>query len=110
MNDLLSVLSLPLKWKKFFIHREQMNMDKNKIETQNFYDYIIAPHSKGSAKIPVPISKKDDLFWSTEILIREKTELQSRKKLDVKEDENLLLINLGGGGDTTYYKKLRTDF
>lgn len=105
MNDLLSVLGLPLKWKKFFIHREQMNMDRNKIETQNFYDYIIAPHSKGSAKIPVPISKKNDLFWSNEILIREKSELQSReeirKNLGVQEDENLLLINLGGGGDTT---------
>jgi predicted glycosyltransferase len=105
MNDLLSVLALPLKWKKFFIHREQMNMDKNKIETQNFYDFIIAPHSKGSAKIPIPVNKKDHLFWSNEILIREKTELQSReeirKKLGVKEDENLLLINLGGGGDRT---------
>ncbi len=105
MNDLLSVLGLPLKWKKFFIHREQMNMDKNKIETQNFYDYIIAPHSKGSAKIPVPVSKREDLFWSNEILIREKIELQSREqirqKLNIKEDENLLFINLGGGGDTT---------
>jgi predicted glycosyltransferase len=105
MNDLLSVLGLPLKWKKFFIHREQMNMDRNKIETQNFYDYIIAPHSKGSAKIPVPVNKKEDLFWSNEILIREKTELQSReeirKNLGVREDENLLLINLGGGGDAT---------
>ena len=105
MNDLLSVLGLPLKWKKFFIHREQMNMDKNKIETQNFYDYIIAPHSKGSTKIPVPTSKKEDLFWSNEILIREKSELQSRKEirknLGVEEDENLLLINLGGGGDMT---------
>ncbi|AFM03795.1 putative glycosyl transferase [Bernardetia litoralis DSM 6794] len=105
MNDLLSVLGLPLKWKKFFIHREQMNMDRNKIETQNFYDYIIAPHSKGNAKVPVPRGKKEDLFWSNEILIREKSELQSReevrKKLGVKEDENLLLINMGGGGDTT---------
>ncbi|WP_375563195.1 glycosyltransferase [Bernardetia sp. OM2101] len=114
MNDLLSVLGLPLKWKKFFIHREQMNMDKNKVEMQNFYDYIIAPHSKGSTKIPVPISKKEDLFWSNEILIREKSELQSReeirKNLGVKEDENLLLINLGGGGDTTTTENYRQIF
>ncbi|PIY11255.1 MAG: hypothetical protein COZ18_04375 [Flexibacter sp. CG_4_10_14_3_um_filter_32_15] len=114
MNDLLSVLGLPLKWKKFFIHREQMNMDKNKIETQNFYDYIIAPHSKGSAKIPVPIHKKEDLFWSNEILIREKTELQSReeirKKLGVAEDENLLLVNLGGGGDKTTLENYKQIF
>ena len=114
MNDLLSVLALPLKWKKFFIHREQMNMDKNKIETQNFYDYIIAPHSKGSAKIPVPVNKREDLFWSNEILIREKTELQSReeirRKLDVKEDENLFLINLGGGGDATTTENYRQIF
>ncbi len=105
MNDLLSVLGLPLKWKKFFIHREQMNMDKNKIETQSFYDYIIAPHSQGITKIPVPANKKDSLFWSNEILIREKSELQLRedirKNLGVAEDENLLLVNLGGGGDTT---------
>ncbi|WP_338759678.1 glycosyltransferase [Bernardetia sp. ABR2-2B] len=105
MNDLLSVLGLPLKWKKFFIHREQMNMDRNKIETQNFYDFIIAPHSKGSVKIPVPVSKKENLFWSNEILIREKSELQSReeirKKIGVEKDENFLLVNLGGGGDTT---------
>ena len=108
MNDLLSVLALPLKWKKFFIHREQMNMNKEKIATQNFYDYIIAPHSKGRATIPVPTDKKEDLFWSNEILIREKSELQSReeirKNLGVNNDENLLLINLGGGGDPTTIK------
>ena len=114
MNDLLSVLGLPLKWKKFFIHREQMNMDKNRIETQNFYDYIIAPHSEGKAKIPVPISKKEDLFWSNEILIREKSELQSREeirtKLRIREDENLLLINLGGGGDKTTVENYKQIF
>ena len=114
MNDLLSVLGLPLKWKKFFIHREQMNMDKNKIETQNFYDYIIAPHSKGSAKIPVPLGKKENLFWSNEILIREKSELQSReeirKNLGIQEEENLFLINLGGGGDTTTLENYKQIF
>ncbi len=114
MNDLLSVLGLPLKWKKFFIHREQMNMDKNKIETQNFYDYIIAPHSKGSAKIPVPLSKEENLFWSNEILVREKKELQTRqeirKKIGVKEDENLFLINLGGGGDATTIENYKQIF
>ena len=114
MNDLLSVLGLPLKWKKFFIHREQMNMDRNKIETQNFYDYIIAPHSKGSAKIPVPVSKRDDLFWSNEILIREKSELQSReeikKKVGIAEDENLLFVNLGGGGDRTTLENYKQIF
>jgi len=114
MNDLLSILGLPLKWKKFFIHREQMNMDKNKIETQNFYDYIIAPHSKGTAKIPVPIAKKEDFFWSNEILIREKSELQSReeirKNMEVKEDENLILINLGGGGDITTIENYKQIF
>ncbi len=114
MNDLLSVLALNLKWKKFFIHREQINMDKNKVEVQNFYDYIIAPHSKGNAKIPVPITKKKHLFWSNEILIREKSELQSReeirKTLDIKEDENLFLINMGGGGDTTTVENYKQIF
>lgn len=111
MHDLLSVLGLPLKWKKFFIHREQMNMDKNKIETQNFYDYIIAPHSEGNAKIPIPTAKKEHLFWSNEILIREKNELlqreQLRKEWNIKEDENLLLINLGGGGDSSTVENYR---
>jgi len=114
MNDLLSVLALPLKWKKFFIHREQTNMDKHKIETQNFYDYIIAPHSEGNAKIPVPVAKREGLFWSNEILIREKTELlkreQIRKEWNIKEDENLLLINLGGGGDTTTLENYKQIF
>ncbi|WP_291722783.1 glycosyltransferase [Bernardetia sp.] len=114
LNDLLSVLGLPLKWKKFFIHREQMNMNKEKIATQNFYDYIIAPHSEGSAEIPVPDSKRDDLFWSNEILIRETSELQTReeirKKLGVSEDENLLLVNLGGGGDATTLKNYEQIF
>lgn len=114
MNDLLSVLGLPLKWKKFFIHREQMQMDKDRIATQSFYDYIIAPHQEETAKIPVPLAKQDDLFWSNEILIREKSELQNRGKireqLGVLEDENLLLINLGGGGDTTTLKNYEQIF
>ncbi|WP_027002283.1 glycosyltransferase [Hugenholtzia roseola] len=103
LQELGGILGANLGMKKVFIHREQKNLTLQKIQIQNFYDLIIAPHRENTAQIPVPDSKK--LCWAGEILIRNTAELlpreEARKIIGVLAQKKLLFVNLGGGGDKT---------
>ncbi|MCD9189190.1 MAG: hypothetical protein LUM44_22430 [Pyrinomonadaceae bacterium] len=67
------------------------------------YESIIVPESEASfdAKIPSEIASKTEYFGA--VLCREKGELLDRKtvrrRLNVKENEFLIYLSMGGGGD-----------
>jgi len=105
LNDLFGILGGKLRVKKIYVHREQRpeKMTQARIAVQNFYDLVITPHKKGSAKIPVPDEEK--LFWAGNILVREKDELLSKAEvldtLNLPKDKKIVYLTLGGGGDPT---------
>lgn len=68
------------------------------------YDSIIVPETEASfeLKIPTRIAGKTEFFGA--VMCREKEELLDRKtvrrKLNIKENESLIYLSAGGGGDS----------
>ncbi|GAB4328474.1 MAG: hypothetical protein OHK0038_02300 [Flammeovirgaceae bacterium] len=114
LHDLLNILRFG-NCCKVFIHRAKKieAYEQSDIQAQRFYDLVIAPHYLNTELIPMPIGFEIPLFWSGTILL---TDLQNnplmdralvRKKFNISDDELLVLLSLGGGGDNTNAETLK---
>lgn len=90
---------------KVYVHRarKQDAYDAGTIQAQRFYDLIIAPHYRGSEIIPLPVEHDIPLYWSGPLFFAGNpvSRPDVRNYLNARPDENIVLITLGGGGDTS---------
>ncbi len=114
-HDLLNILRFGNCF-KVFVHRARKieAYEQSVIQAQRFYNLVIAPHYKNAEIIPMPIGFDVPLFWAGPIMLTNKENAEEReslrKRLNVTNEENLVFISLGGGGDASNEQTLLSVF
>ena len=114
-HDLLNILRFGNSF-KIFIHRVRKAeaYEQSMVQAQRFYDLVIAPHFKNSEVIPMPLGFSIPLYWSGPIMLVDKENAESREEIrnryNIGENQLLLFISLGGGGDVSNRQTLMSIF
>lgn len=112
LQDLVSILRFGNCF-KVYVHRARKTdaYEDYMVQAQRFYDLVLAPHYRDSELIPMPLGHDVPLYWSGPLMLVEGHEARERdavrKKLGVQNNELLVLISLGGGGDETNPETLK---
>lgn len=90
---------------KVYVHRarKQDAYDLGTIQAQRFYDLVVAPHYRGSEIIPMPVEHEVPLYWGGPLFFTGNliSRDEVRRFFNVQPAEQLILVTLGGGGDTS---------
>jgi UDP-N-acetylglucosamine--N-acetylmuramyl-(pentapeptide) pyrophosphoryl-undecaprenol N-acetylglucosamine transferase len=114
-QDLLNVLRYGNTF-NVFIHRvrKMEAYDTGMVQAQRFYDLVVAPHYQHAEIIPMPAGFEVPLFWSGPIMLLEKSQALDRQQVrgffGLKENEKLVFVSLGGGGDASNRQTFGTLF
>jgi UDP:flavonoid glycosyltransferase YjiC (YdhE family) len=102
IQELLPVLRWDMR--RIFVFREQ----REEVSTDSFfqnvlkmYDLALIPHAPDSVHVPLPDGL--DSVWTGPIIIRDRHEskerVEARRVLGLPEEEPILYVTFGGGGD-----------
>lgn len=106
LNDLLNILRYGNCY-KVFVHRARKpeTYSVADVQAQRFYDLVVAPHYQREQLIPMPEGFDVPLYWGGNMMLLDKNEIlsrqEARKILQIADNETVLFLSLGGGGDET---------
>jgi UDP-N-acetylglucosamine--N-acetylmuramyl-(pentapeptide) pyrophosphoryl-undecaprenol N-acetylglucosamine transferase len=112
-HDLLNILRFG-NCLKVFVHRSRKieSYQQSAIQAQRFYDLVIAPHYQKTEIIPMPVGFDVPLYWAGNIMLINKEQAHPREKvreeLSVSENQTLVFVSLGGGGDESNLQTLQS--